>query len=97
VTCATCGATIADKAIVCYRCGTATAIPDSVRRPAPPTPRSIAPALVLLAVELIALGIGIWLVIEAEPGSPARLAGFGLVGAGALAGALGAFRLARRR
>ena len=32
--CGACGTTIADKAIVCYRCGQATAIPDG-SRPAP--------------------------------------------------------------
>jgi hypothetical protein len=34
MTCRTCAAEIADKAIVCYRCGTPTAVPA-----APPRPR----------------------------------------------------------
>jgi len=34
MTCGSCGATIADKAIVCYRCGAATAIPAAPVRPA---------------------------------------------------------------
>lgn len=34
MTCGTCGATIADKAIVCYRCGAPTAIPVAPQRPA---------------------------------------------------------------
>lgn len=33
MTCQSCGATIADKAIVCYRCGTPTAIPAAPARP----------------------------------------------------------------
>jgi len=31
MTCTKCGATIAEKAIVCYRCGTPTAIPSAPR------------------------------------------------------------------
>ena len=31
--CSNCGASIADKAIVCYRCGTATSIPLPAARP----------------------------------------------------------------
>ena len=31
--CGTCGATIAEKAIVCYRCGAATALPAAPVRP----------------------------------------------------------------
>ena len=33
--CVTCHATIADKAIVCYRCGTPTASPAELRRASP--------------------------------------------------------------
>ena len=40
MTCRSCGATIADKAIVCYRCGTATADPAMFApKPMPGTPR----------------------------------------------------------
>jgi hypothetical protein len=34
MTCSTCGATIADRAIVCYKCGTPTAVPAAPERPA---------------------------------------------------------------
>lgn len=35
IVCENCGATIAAKAIVCYRCGTPTAIPVAPRKPSP--------------------------------------------------------------
>ncbi len=35
MTCRSCGATIAEKAIVCYRCGAATAEPAATKPPAP--------------------------------------------------------------
>jgi hypothetical protein len=36
MTCRSCGATIAEKAVVCYRCGAPTAEPGPTRPPAPP-------------------------------------------------------------
>ena len=36
--CGSCGTTIADKAIVCYRCGQPTAIPAVQRAPRPAEP-----------------------------------------------------------
>jgi len=56
--CKHCGTEIADKAIVCYRCGTATAAP--VRRPAPrPSAAArVVPALALVALLLAALFMG---------------------------------------
>ncbi len=55
--CRNCGTEIADKAIVCYRCGTSTT--DPVRAPAPLKPRrsplfsfALAVLLVLLALYL---------------------------------------------
>lgn len=51
--CRSCGTEIADKAIVCYRCGASTT--DPVRRPAPvrPTRRPL-PSLIAAAVLLLA-------------------------------------------
>jgi hypothetical protein len=50
--CRNCGTEIADKAIVCYRCGTATS--DPVRKAAPVKPRrSPFPLLVAAAVLLL--------------------------------------------
>ena len=51
--CPSCSAEIADKAIVCYRCGAPTAIPEPVRRPMPP--RRGRARLVVLLVILVAL------------------------------------------
>ena len=56
--CRSCGTEIADKAIVCYRCGAATT--DPVRRPAKITP-SRSPMLslgVLVVLVLLALYLG---------------------------------------
>lgn len=56
--CRHCGTEIADKAIVCYRCGAATT--DPVRRPAPIRRRSsLVPALIgLIVLVLGALYLG---------------------------------------
>jgi hypothetical protein len=52
--CRNCGTEIADKAIVCYRCGTATT--DPVRKPAPvPTPGGGPPLLAAVIPLLVAL------------------------------------------
>jgi hypothetical protein len=59
MTCRSCGATIADKAIVCYRCGTPTAIPAAPARPKTTRPRApwtfvgVVVAAVLVALALI--------------------------------------------
>lgn len=51
--CKQCGTEIADKAIVCYRCGTATT--DPVRQPAPVRPRrSMLPSILAAVILLLA-------------------------------------------
>jgi hypothetical protein len=61
MTCRNCGATIADKAIVCYRCGTATADPASLRPARPEVPRGgINPWLLVV---LVVVGIFGWWVL----------------------------------
>jgi hypothetical protein len=57
MTCGSCGASIADKAIVCYRCGTATAIPAAARRaPSAPSGARMTPVVAaILAVVLAGL------------------------------------------
>jgi hypothetical protein len=58
VICRQCGTEIADKAIVCYRCGTATTAP--VRRPAPVRRRRspVLPTAALVLLVLAALFLG---------------------------------------
>ena len=56
--CSNCGTEIADKAIVCFRCGQATVAP--LRKPAPPPSRWRGPvsilAFVVLALAALFLG-----------------------------------------
>lgn len=53
MTCTNCQATIADKAIVCYRCGTATAMPAApVRTNRPSRPWGMVVIAVILAAVL---------------------------------------------
>jgi hypothetical protein len=91
--CRSCGAEIADKAIVCYRCGAATT--DAVRRPAKIAPRrsplpGIVAALVLL---LLALYMGYASRAAADPERWQTIAGV-LAGAALL---IIVMRLVRRR
>ena len=53
--CRNCGTEIADKAIVCYRCGTATT--DPVRKPAAVRQRSNPIASLVALVLLVLLGL----------------------------------------
>ena len=55
--CRSCGTEIADKAIVCYRCGHATT--DPVRRPSPAAPRRR--SLVFLVVVAVLAILGVYL------------------------------------
>lgn len=93
--CRNCGTEIADKAIVCYRCGTSTT--DPVRRPAAVRPRR-GPLLPLVALVLLVL-IGLYLGqagrVVAVPIAPAvRLAAEVLVVAAVVVLAV---RIVRRR
>lgn len=56
--CTSCGTEIADKAIVCYRCGQATV--EAKRKPAPPPARgrSVVVTLALLVLLFAALFLG---------------------------------------
>jgi hypothetical protein len=76
--CTECKATIADKAIVCYRCGAPTALPVSAR-PASANARPSSLRLVLV-LELVA---ALFLVafFLSEPGTTARTA-FGVAAGG---------------
>ena len=74
MTCRNCGTEIADKALICYRCGEATTAPR-VAPPPPPPARGPLPVIIAMLV-LIAVAV---LVLPAlEPGTP-RLAGWATV------------------
>ena len=60
MTCRSCGATIADKAIVCYRCGTPTAV--AVPAPAARARRRV-PGWVIAVAVLALTGAVIWLAV----------------------------------
>jgi hypothetical protein len=91
--CRQCGTEIADKAIICYRCGASTT--DPVRQPAR-LPQRRSPLLSLVAVAvllLLALYLGQASRTAADPGSLQTYAGI-LVGAAVM---LLILRLVRRR
>jgi uncharacterized membrane protein YvbJ len=91
--CRSCGTEIADKAIVCYRCGAATT--DSVRRPVPLKRRrsSILSLGVMVLLVLFALFLGQASRTAANPEGLQLVAG--LCAGGALAIML--LRMLRRR
>src|SRR5262245_57983722 len=68
MTCASCGATIADKAIVCYRCGAPTATPARQSQ----TPARRSPMTVLIAMLVVGAALLGFALIE-PAGSGARL------------------------
>jgi hypothetical protein len=80
--CRNCGTEIAEKALICYRCGTATSEPR-IAPPPPPAQRGVLPMLV--AILLIA--------VAAVLGLPRVLAGEALVG-GWVAAAIAAMIMA---
>ena len=86
--CNACGATIAEKAIVCYRCGAPTAAPAA--RPAPAAGRRARPAALASGVLAVALGA---LTLVVPDDSTSQLA----VGAGSIAAALSTAWLWLRR
>jgi hypothetical protein len=78
--CGTCGATIAEKAIVCYRCGAPTAIPAPA---APSKPAVTRPWLLVLVLMAIAVVLG-WLASTEPPGTLRQII-FAVVGLAAAA------------
>jgi hypothetical protein len=63
--CRNCGTEIADKALICYRCGTATSEPR-IAPPPPPAERGILPMLVTLVLILVAAVVGLPRVLEGD-------------------------------
>jgi hypothetical protein len=79
MTCGSCGKTISDKAIVCYRCGAPTAIPAG-QQPAPR--RAAAPiALIVIATVLVAVAVILPATSEWTPFVAAAAGAAGLIGA----------------
>ena len=79
--CRQCGTEIADKAIVCYRCGTATT--DPVRKAVPIKPRSspLVPAAIILLLVALAVYLAYVARTAANPELPNLAAGLALGGA----------------
>jgi hypothetical protein len=73
--CRNCGTEIADKAIVCYRCGTATT--DPVRKAVPIAPRRnpLLSLVVAAVLVLLALYLGYGAQTASNPGTWRGLAG----------------------
>jgi hypothetical protein len=93
VVCGECGATIADKAIVCYRCGAPTETPVARKAPAGPSGTGARRSPILgLALVLGAVPLG-WFSIEADPAS---LEQYGSAAGAAVSALTGAWRLWRR-
>jgi hypothetical protein len=86
MTCRSCGATIADKAIVCYRCGTPTAVPPAPARSAARAQPPWAIVGAAMAVVLVTIALAIV--------SPEHRTAIG-VGGGLMAVALGGWALSR--
>ena len=90
MTCGSCGATIADKAIVCYRCGAPTATPAAPAATTAP-PRFPAGRVALLVLGLVLLAASVILPSESWIARElSRLAGLALT-------VIAAFRLIARR
>jgi zinc ribbon protein len=67
--CRSCGTEIADKALICYKCGAATTDP-LVRPPSSARPRSRAALIVTFAALLILAGVAAVLARSSPSGTP---------------------------
>ena len=90
--CRSCGTEIAEKAIVCFRCGTPTDMPAP---PARPRARPRAPIGVGVLVVIVAIALGLWLLppMLTDGAFPLYISWAGLV----LAAGLAAWLLRRRK
>jgi hypothetical protein len=80
MTCTHCGTEIADRALVCYRCGRATAEP-AIPRPAPAVrPRSRVPVV----AALLALILGAVYMSQAAAGEAPRVVSWSVAGLSAV-------------
>jgi hypothetical protein len=92
VICRNCGTEIADKALICYRCGTATT--EARFKPAAPKRRSSLPLTVSVLVLAMLLMVAVYSERAAATGS-SRLLSWGAVAAAVVLVAIRAY--ARRR
>lgn len=77
MTCRSCGATIAPKAIVCYKCGTPTE--DHVAVPREPLTRARRTVVPLLLIAVGVVGLGAWLIPKTPEGTWMRYAAWAAV------------------
>jgi hypothetical protein len=73
--CRSCGTEIAEKAIVCFRCGTPTDLPAAPVRGRPPRRRAL-PAWVAALAVLVIILLAVWLLALTPEGSMARGGGW---------------------
>ena len=66
--CRSCGLEIAEKAIVCYRCGT----PTAVTAPTRPVPPGAGPKWPLVSLMLGIMAMAVWLVLRTPVGTAWR-------------------------
>ena len=71
--CRTCGTEIADKALICYRCGSATSAPKI----APPPPRKARGPLPLIATLVVIVAAAVF-ILPTLPPDRTQIAGWGL-------------------
>lgn len=77
MTCRSCGATIAPKAIVCYKCGSPTEDHAAVpREPLTRARRTVAP---LLVIEIVVVAAAAWLIPKTPEGTWMRYAAWAAV------------------
>jgi hypothetical protein len=90
--CRSCGTEIAEKAIVCFRCGAPTDLPAAPAR-RPPAARG-GPAWIAIPIVIVIIALGVWLLPQTPSGSPARWGGWILLAVTTFAVV---WRLRRRR
>ena len=65
--CTHCSTEIADKALICYRCGHATTEPRVTPPPSGPlleTPKRRRPPILAIVLVLVLLALGLWLLVQ---------------------------------
>jgi hypothetical protein len=95
--CTSCGATIADKAIVCYRCGAPTAIPASEKPNRPDSRRPPASPVAALVLLVIGVALGGFALFPEGSVSWMPLSREMATAAGVASATLGAWLALRRR